>query len=163
MREKELLDFDLGAGGFDLFLDLFRFFLGDTFLEGLWSALNEGLCFCEAEACDSSANFLNDRDLVATGVGQDDIKRGLFFDRGSCCSTCTGSRDGYGSGGANTPLVFELLNQVSDFKDGKSAELIHECCCICHSMYYLVSSRPEASGHLRPAAADPTRNLFFFG
>jgi len=23
----------------------------------------------------------------------------------------------------------------------------------------VVSSRPEASGHLRPAAADPTRNL----
>lgn len=127
MREKELLDFDLGAGGFDLFLDLFRFFLGDAFLEGLWSALNEGLRFREAEACDSGANFLNDRDLVATGVSQDDIKGGLFFDRGCCSGSTASSGDGYGSGGANAPLVFELLNQVSDFKDGKSAELIHEC------------------------------------
>ena len=39
----ELLDFDLGSSGLDLLLDLFGLFLGRSFLDGLGSALDEGL------------------------------------------------------------------------------------------------------------------------
>src|SRR4051794_36695822 len=38
---QQLLDFDLGAFGFELLLDLVRFRLGDAFLKGLRSAFNE--------------------------------------------------------------------------------------------------------------------------
>ena len=65
LREGNLLDFDLGADRFDLFLDLFGFFLGDALLEGFGSALDERLGLCETEAGNSGADFLDDRDLVA--------------------------------------------------------------------------------------------------
>ena len=40
---RNLLDFDLGAGCFDLLLDLFGFFLGHSLLDGLGSPLDESL------------------------------------------------------------------------------------------------------------------------
>ncbi len=62
--ETGLLDFDLGAGGFDLFLDLSGFFLGDTLFEGFRCALNESFGFSETEACHSCAHFFDDADLI---------------------------------------------------------------------------------------------------
>ena len=55
LKGSGLLDLDLGAGRFDLLLDLFGFFLGDAFLQGLRSALDKSLGFGETEASDASA------------------------------------------------------------------------------------------------------------
>ena len=88
----KLLDLDLGAGRFDLFLDLFGFFLGHAFLERLGSALDERLGFGEAEAGDRGADFLDDADLVRAQLLEDDVESGLLFGGGSGGATCRGRR-----------------------------------------------------------------------
>ena len=49
---RELLDLDLGASRFDLFLDLFGLFLGDALFERLRSTLDECFRFGETEPGD---------------------------------------------------------------------------------------------------------------
>ena len=161
-----LLDLDLRACGFELLLDLFGFGLGRAFLDGLRSAFDEGLGFGEAETGDRGADFLDDVDLVRAGLLEDDVERGLLF-RG-CCSgstaTCGGCCGGHWGRGAHAPLGFELLHEISDFEDGESAELIDDGVDVCHdvSVFLAVSSPPEASDELRPAATSPTRNHVWF-
>ena len=48
---------------------------------------------------------------------------------GAAAAATAGAGGGHGdrSGGADAPLLFELLHEVSDFQDGESAELFHEC------------------------------------
>jgi len=134
--ETGLLDFDLGAGGFDLLLDLSGFFLGDALFKGLGCAFDEGFSLGETESGHSGANFFNNGDLVGAGIGEDDVEGGFFL------SWCSGGSTGWacsgysnGSSGANAPFFFELFDEVSNFKDGESAELIDECGCICHMVY----------------------------
>ena len=163
----ELLDFDFGAGGFDLFLDLFRFFLGHAFLEGLRSAFDESLRFRETQTGDRGTNFLNDGDLVRAAINEDDVEAGLLFSgfrSGATCGRTGGNSDG--SSGADAPLLFELLHEVGDFENGKTAQLVNEFSCICHGVLSLVSSRPEASGHLRIRSRESDEEpifVFVFG
>ena len=134
-KKSDLLDVHFGASGLDLFLDLGGFFLGDTFFESLGGSFDEGFRLGESETGHSGADLFNDGDLVAARIGEDDIERGLLFGGGSSGSSGgTGGRNGYGSGGADAPFFFELFNEVSDFEDGESAELIDECLCVCHMM-----------------------------
>ena len=122
----DLFDLDLGSSSFDLFLDLFGFGLGDALFEGLRSAFDQRLGFGEAESGDASAHFLDDGDLVGSGFLEDDVERRLLLDRsrGSRATAASG-RDGHRSCCADAPLLFELFNEISDFQDGESAELIH--------------------------------------
>ena len=62
-----LLEFGLGAGGLEFFLQLFSLFLGDAFLDGFRRAFDQFLGFLQAEPRDAS-DFLDDGDLVATEV-----------------------------------------------------------------------------------------------
>ena len=98
--------------------------------------------------------------VSGTEACDDGVNDGTY---GTCNPDCTNVTarcgDGHRSCGADAPLGFELLHEISDFQDGKPAELVHDCGCICHITVFLsVSSRPEASGKLRPAATGPTRN-----
>ena len=125
--ESNLLDLDLGAGGFDLFLDLFRFFLGDTFLESLGCSLDKCLGFGKPETGNCGTDLFDDCDLVPACVGEDHVERCFFLDW-SCGGTATGSgSNGHWSRGANAPFFFELFDEVGDLKNGEAAELIDEC------------------------------------
>src|SRR6201989_3047617 len=75
-----LLDFDFGAGFFELLLDGGGFVLADAFLDGLGRAIDEVLGFFQAEAGDF-ANRLDDVDLVAADVGEHDGEFRLLFRR----------------------------------------------------------------------------------
>ena len=86
-----LLDRDLGASGFELFLDLGGFVLGDAFLDDLGSAVDQVLGFLEAQAGDDLADRLDDVQLVGAGFGELDVEFGLLFDGGG--------RGGAASGG----------------------------------------------------------------
>ena len=90
------------------------------------------------------------RDLVRAGLLEDDVEGGLLFD-GSCggAATSTGCRDGDRSSGADAPLVFELFDEVSDFQDGKSAELFDECACICHISIFCGIVAPRSFGRFQ--------------
>ena len=130
---RELLDLDGAACRFDFLFDVFGFLLGDAFLERLGSALDERLGFGEPEASDDRADFLDDRDLFR-GIDrfQDYIERGFLFGGScGCASSTSGCGHGHRSGGADAPLLCELFYEISDFQNGKPAELFHECGCIC--------------------------------
>src|SRR5512147_2124618 len=77
---RHLLDVDLGAGFFELLLDLGGLVLRDAFLDRLGRALDEILGFLEADA-GHFADHLDRVDLVAARVGQDDRELGLLFSR----------------------------------------------------------------------------------
>ena len=123
--ESGLLDLDLGASRFDLLLDLFGFFLGDAFLEGLRSALDERLGFGEAEAGDAARTSLMTAILLAP-VSLRMTSNAVFSSTGAAAAPPpAGGGDGHRSSGADAPLLFELFHEISDFQDGKSAELFH--------------------------------------
>src|SRR6187551_3931045 len=96
VNAKRLLELHLGTGGLELLLDLFGFGLGGAFLDRLRRAFDEVLGFLEAQAGDG-ADFLDDADLVRTGLEEDDVELGLLFGGGGRASS--GSRaSGDGSG-----------------------------------------------------------------
>src|SRR5207249_3310162 len=68
-KAAELLDFDLGADVFELFLDRCGFVLRNPFLDRLGSALHEIFRFLQTEAGDFADN-LNDIDLIGTDFGE---------------------------------------------------------------------------------------------
>ncbi|MPM92777.1 hypothetical protein SDC9_139913 [bioreactor metagenome] len=91
----QLLDLDLRADFFELLLDLLGFSLGQAFLDGLGGGLNKVLGFLQAQAADDFADNLDDLDLLGAGIGQDDVKLGLLFNR----SGGSGHRGGGGGNG----------------------------------------------------------------
>ena len=80
----DLLELDLGAGGFELLLDVLGFGLVGAFLDGLGSAFDQRLGFAEAQTGDG-ADFLDDVDLVLAD-SEDDVEFSLFFSTGSSSS-----------------------------------------------------------------------------
>src|SRR4030095_7434106 len=79
-RRSPLGDRNLRADFLELFLDPVGLFLVDAFLDRLRRALDEILCFLEAQAGDL-ADDLDDLDLVRTHLGERDIELGLLFHR----------------------------------------------------------------------------------
>ena len=110
------MDLHLGAGRFDFFLDLGGFFLGDAFLDGLGSPIDQGLGLGKTESGDGSADFLDDGDLVGAGFLEDDVEGGLHLDGsgGGRPTGGAGGRGGDGSGGADAPLGFEGLDEFGN-------------------------------------------------
>ena len=123
-NRQKLLDLSLGSCCFDLLFDLFSFFLGGAFLDGLRSALNESLGLGKPESWDCGTHFLDDADLIGSDFLQDDIKGGLLLN-GSSGSGGASSGNSDWSGGANAPLLFKGLYEVSDLKNCQVAELIY--------------------------------------
>jgi len=78
-----LLDLGLGAGRFELLLDLFGLFLGRAFADCLRGAFDQGFGFRQTEAGDRRADFLDDADLVRADFLEDDVERRLRFRRRS--------------------------------------------------------------------------------
>ena len=97
--KKQLLDFDSSADFGQLFLDLFAFFLGSAFLDGLGGGFHEVLGFLQAQAGQLADN-LDDLDLLGASVLQDGVELGLFFFSGSSASSV--SRTCSASDGANS-------------------------------------------------------------
>ncbi len=69
-------------------LHLFCLFLGDSFLDGLGSAVNEGLRIGKAKAGDLTDD-LDDLDLVGADLFQDNVKLGFLFSSSTPNSSST--------------------------------------------------------------------------
>src|SRR6185437_9591155 len=119
-----LLDFDCGALLLELGLDLIRFVLVDAGLHRLRRAINEVLCFLEAESGDLTHD-LDHLNLLGAGFLEHDRELGLLFDcrrsatsaarRGrSCANGC--SRDG------DVELGLECLDQLGELEDRHVAD-----------------------------------------
>ena len=73
MKDQVLLELDRSAGICKLLLHLLGIVLGDGFLDGLGSAIDEVLCFLESETGEFT-NDLDDVDLVGACSGENDIE-----------------------------------------------------------------------------------------
>src|SRR5262249_25448866 len=149
---------------FDLLLNLFSFLLRHPFLHRLRSALNQRLGLGQAKTGDRSSDFLDHSNLIRSNLFQDHVESGFLLDyrcsrraraaHGSC-------RDGHWRSRAYTPSLFKLFHQISDFKHCETAKLFNDLICICHFLLLSVSSRSEASKHLRIRSRESRRGTMF--
>jgi len=79
---EKLLQFNLGASGFQFLLGFFSFSLGKAFLNSLRSAVDEVFGFLQAEA-GQFADSLNNLNFVSADFFQNDVEFGFFFSRSS--------------------------------------------------------------------------------
>src|SRR5690606_24403608 len=115
---QRLLDFDRGAGRFQVLLDLLGFFLRSAFLDRA-TGFGQILGFLQAQAGDR-ADHLDDLDLLVAGRLQDHVELGLLFDRGGS-SGRTGSHGDRGGGG-HAELLFHRLDQLHHLDEGLAAD-----------------------------------------
>ena len=95
---EKLLQFNLGASGFQFLLGFFSFSLGKAFLNSLRSAVDEVFGFLQAEA-GQFADSLNNLNFVSADFFQNDVEFGFFFSRSSTGTGRSGnSNSGCSSG-----------------------------------------------------------------
>src|SRR5947208_2578382 len=107
-----LLEVGLGAGFLELLLGGLGVGLGNAFLDGLRSAVDEVLGFLQAQA-GQLADRLDDLHLVGADLGQHDREFGLLFGDGSssAAATAAAARRGHRRS-RDAELLFDRLDQV---------------------------------------------------
>src|SRR6202011_4470409 len=114
-----LLDFDLSARRFHLFLNIVGFLLGHALLDWLGSPFNQRLGFGQPEPWHGTTDLLDHANLIRAHLLQDAVERGLFFTRRSCRSAAPGRwtcRYRHWRRRAYTPFFFELFYQSSNLE-----------------------------------------------
>src|SRR5699024_825465 len=103
----KLLDVCLAAGLFDLGLGFVGFVLVDAFLDRLRRGVNHVLGFLQAETGDL-ADSLNDLDLVAADIGENNVEFALLFLFSATTATGWSSTTSNCHGGSSryVPLLF---------------------------------------------------------
>ena len=124
-----LLELDLGALGLELRLELLGIGLRHAILDRLRRRFDQVLGLLEAEAGDL-AHRLDDVDLLVAGSGQDDAELVLDFRRSGSGCRSGGGRDR--SGGADAPLLFQQLAELSGLEDRQGRELLDQLFQIGH-------------------------------
>ena len=105
---------------------------GTPSLTAFGARLDQVLGLLEAEAGDL-AHRLDDVDLLVAGAGEDDGELVLHLDRsGSSGAGSGGDRDR--SGGADAPLLFEQLAELSGLEDRQGRELLDQLFQISHCL-----------------------------
>ena len=102
-----LLEFYLGASFLNSLLDVLSFFLGQTFLDGSGSTVNEILSLFQTETA-SFLNSLNDLELGSTNFSEDNVERSLLLSSGSSATSSGSSYSHSCSSGFDT--IFFLQN-----------------------------------------------------
>jgi 5'-nucleotidase/UDP-sugar diphosphatase len=132
--DRNLLEFDSGAGAFELGLELLGLFLGNAFLDLGRDAFDKGLGLCETQAGDG-ADFLDDGDLVCAEAGHNDVKLGLLLD-GSGSGGGSGS---CGGGGGDAEGLLESMYELAELENGKALDLFD------HGIYFFTSHNEISS------------------
>src|SRR5919204_1058816 len=158
LRPLRLLELDLGAGLFQLRLDLVGLFLGRALLDRVGSAVDQVLGLLQAQAGDR-ANDLDHLDLLVAGVGEHDVEGGLLLRRRCAVAARRGRARGRhrnGSGGGDAPRLLELVLELDELKNACLAPLLDffvdvDCCHYDSSPS--VASSSAASGSASSASA----------
>src|ERR1700754_3571115 len=109
---RRLLEFDRGAGSFQILLELGSVVLRSRFLHDA-TGLGEVLGFLQAEAGDG-ADGLDDVDLLVASGLEDDVELGLLFDSGGGRAGSSGNR----SGSRDAEGFFDSAYQFHNFHQG---------------------------------------------
>ena len=117
-----VLDLDLGAGSLEILGELLSVFLGDGFLDGLGSVVNQVLGFLQAQA-GNGTDDLDDVQLGSTGGLQDDVELGLLF---HFDSTGSGTGGDSGSGGGDTEGLLEGMDKLGQLEHGQILNFLDE-------------------------------------
>ena len=128
---QRLGKFDNATSGFEFALGIGSCFFADCGEDFGASGLGHGLGFNQAKVGEVADDF-DDFDLLGTGVFEDDIELGLFFDGFSGGSGSSGSSHGNRCGGGNAPFFFEGFYQFSGFENRELAQLFNNFCYISH-------------------------------
>ena len=102
---EKLLQFNLGASGFQFLLGFFSVSLGKAFLNSLRSAVDEVFGFLQAES-GQFTDSLNNLNLVSADFFQNDVEFGFFFSRSS-------SATGRGSNSTSRTDMDAIASRIS--------------------------------------------------
>src|SRR5690625_629094 len=133
VRAYGLLELDLGASFLELLLDLLGLFLRSAFLDRLAAGLDQILRLLQPER-GARADFLDDVDLLVTGLDQYDVELGLLFLGGSG-ATATGGRGhhhGTACCGLDPVLVLEQILELRRLQQRQPDDLFGEFLDISH-------------------------------
>ena len=122
MCKLKLLQLSLSAGFLQIGNQLLGIFLGDSFLQGLGSVVNQILGFLQAQA-GSGADNLDDVQLGSASGLQDDVELGLLFNLSS--SGNSGAGNSSGSGG-NAENFLQSVNQLGQLQNGQTLNFLYE-------------------------------------
>ena len=115
----KLLELNLSAGSFDGLLKVLSLVLGQAFLDGGGSALNECLGILQTETS-SLLHSLHNLELGSANVGQNHVERGLLLSSSGCATSCgTCSNSNSCGGGLDAILVLQDLCQLIYFLNSK--------------------------------------------
>jgi len=122
----ELLEFDFGAGFFQLFLSGFSISFRHAFFNCLRCAVNHVFGFFQAQASDFT-HSLDDGHFVSAGFNQHHVEFSLLFSSG-CATTATTSTSRRGHGcGAHAKFLFDGFHQVVEFQDRHAVQRGQKC------------------------------------
>src|SRR5262249_2937015 len=118
-------------------------------------AIDEVLRFLQAKARDG-ADDLDHLDLLAAGLGEDDVERRLLLSRVAAATRgSTRSRDRDRSGSGDAPLLFDLVLQLDELEYGHLPELIEDGV----NSHYAFSSSVSAAGSGASALVSSTLSV----
>src|SRR2546421_6754922 len=142
-----LLELHLGAGAFELLLGLVGVLLGHLLEDRLRGGLDELLRLLEPEAREGP-DLLDDLDLLAPGLGEDDVELVLLLG-GLCCRRAgSGTCNRDGRGGGHVELLLERLEELVELEDAHALEDVQQLLGAelgCHGDYSSCSEDSEES------------------
>ena len=132
----DLLYFNRRTRVFELFFDLCRLLLIDTFLDRFGRRLDQIFGFFQAQTGYGS-DFLDDINLLLADRREDYVElgllRGSFGGRGSCSTS--NRRDSDRGSCRYAPFLFEHLRQLRCLNDAQRRQIIDQSCQVSHGYY----------------------------
>lgn len=137
---RDLLQLDFGTCLYELLFEVFSLVLGQTFLNGLGSAVNDVFRLLKAKT-GKFLHQLHNLKLIGTCSLEDYIEVGLLSSSSATAGSTTCSRTGnrYSGSRLNAIGFLEVRCEFVDFLNGQFYQLISESFYVSHFVVCLIS------------------------